>query len=42
MPDLHEDDPRAVLWIGRVAELLLAQQQGQLAEAVAEVNRYAE
>jgi hypothetical protein len=34
-PELHEDDPRAVLWIERVAELPLAQQQGRLAEAIA-------
>jgi hypothetical protein len=41
-PELHEDDPRAVLWIDRIAELSLAQQQGRLAQAIAEVNRCAE
>jgi hypothetical protein len=40
-PELHEDDPRVALWIGRVAELPLAQQQGRLAEAIARAARYA-
>jgi hypothetical protein len=41
VPDCHEDDPRAALWIERIAELPLAQQQGRLAEAIAEADRYA-
>jgi hypothetical protein len=31
LPDYHEDDPRAALWIDRIAELSMAQQQGRLA-----------
>jgi hypothetical protein len=41
MPEMHEDDPRAVLWIERVVELPLAQQQGRLAQAITEAGRYA-
>jgi hypothetical protein len=38
---MHEDDPRATPWIERIAELPLAQQQGRLAEAIAEADRRA-
>ena len=41
IPELHEDDPRAALWIERIADLPLAQQQGRLAEAIAEADRHA-
>jgi hypothetical protein len=40
--ELHEDDPRAALWIERIVELPLAQQQGRLAEAIAEADRHVE
>ena len=39
--DYHEDEPVAQQWIYRIAELPLAQQQGRLAAAIAEANRYA-
>jgi hypothetical protein len=29
LPDYHEDDPRAALWIAAIAELPLAEQQGR-------------
>ena len=41
-PELHEDDPRAAPWIERIAELPLAQQQGRLAEAIAEADRHSD
>ena len=41
MLDYHEDEPVAQQWIDRIAELPLAQQQGRLAAAIAEANRYA-
>ena len=41
VPDWHEDEPRALLWIGRIERLPLAQQQGRLAAAIDEANRYA-
>jgi hypothetical protein len=40
-PGYREYEPRAALWIGRIERLPLAQQQGRLAEAIAEANRYA-
>jgi hypothetical protein len=42
MPEMHEDDPRTTLWIGRIVELPMAQQCGRLAQAIAEADRYAE
>ena len=41
IPDCHEDAPVAQLWVGKIAELPLAQQQGRLTAAIAEANRYA-
>ena len=41
LPRFHEDSPRAALWINRIADLPLAQQQGRLPAAVIEANRFA-
>jgi hypothetical protein len=40
LPDCREDSPLAALWIARIADLPLAQQQGRLAAAVIEANGY--
>jgi hypothetical protein len=42
LPDYHEDDPRAALWIAAVAELPIAEQQGRLGVATREADRLAE
>jgi hypothetical protein len=42
LPDWHEDDPRAALWIAAIAELPLAEQQGRLGAATREADRLAQ
>jgi hypothetical protein len=41
LPDYHEDEPIAQVWIERIERLPLAQQEGRLAAAIAEANHYA-
>jgi hypothetical protein len=40
VPNCHVAAPAAQCWIDRIAALPIAQQQGRLAEAIAEANHY--
>jgi hypothetical protein len=41
LPNYHEDDPRAALWIAAIAALPLAEQQGRLGAATREADSFA-
>jgi hypothetical protein len=41
LPDWHENDPRAALWIAVIAELPTAEEQGRLGAATREADRLA-
>ena len=42
LPDYHENDPKAALWIAAIAELPHAEQQGCLGAATREADRRAQ